>query len=75
MAAVWCIKAFDGQWCATFRGHAPSVDARADRTACGTYIYSLPVGSERRMPTCPDCRQRVQRRRAKPARATKGRVR
>ena len=52
------------QWCATFRGHRHSEDADNVKTACGHFVI-LPCGGERRVPTCLDCKERVERRRRK----------
>lgn len=63
---VWCVKwkreDKKEMWCATFRGHAPSKDAVHDATACG-YTVTFRIGSEKRVPTCRDCIQRLIRRR------------
>jgi hypothetical protein len=58
----WCVAWNDlkgeRQWCATFRGTRPSEEAVHDRTACGATVI-FRVGSERRLPTCLECRERV----------------
>jgi hypothetical protein len=64
---VWCVAWRDlltdrMEWCATFRGHKPSIEATSDKTACG-YFVTLAIGKAKRLPTCPYCRERVARRR------------
>ena len=56
---VWCVKHRDG-WCATKFGRRPSGDALHDDTRCG-HVVTLRVGSERRMPTCLECVEAVQK--------------
>ena len=71
---VWCVAWLERpqnrvgaplpmQWCATFRGRKHADDEVNVRTACGFYVV-LPVGGEKRRPTCDECLQRVARRRA-----------
>ena len=70
MKAVWCVAwrakrpgdapmCFSGcEWCATYRGRKPSIDAVSDRTRCGAWV-TLRVGSEKRKPTCAECNKRI----------------
>jgi hypothetical protein len=60
--AVWCVRHHNG-WCATLRSAKPSSDALLDATACG-HVVILRLGSERRMPSCPDCIKAIARRTA-----------
>jgi hypothetical protein len=54
---VWCVRHKKG-WCATKGGRRPSEDAVHDEARCG-YTIHLRTGSEKREPTCPDCRKKM----------------
>jgi hypothetical protein len=65
---VWCVQWRESwqpdastEWCATFRGAKPSEDAAVDATACGMTV-AMRIGSEKRVPTCEECRRIVARR-------------
>lgn len=65
----WCVAWHDRktgktEYCATYRGRKPDPAAISDRTRCGMFV-SFRVGQERRMPTCPECVERVKNWKAK----------
>lgn len=75
MTIVWCVAWWPDhlprklrtedtmEWCATFRGVAPPDSYFSMRTSCGMSVI-LPVGAEKRTPTCSTCKQRVAKRRS-----------
>ena len=50
----WCVKHRDG-WCATKTGKPHKQDAVHVPTRC-EHVITLPRGSEKRIPTCDECR-------------------
>ena len=59
--AVWCVRAVDGIWHATFRN---SIPRRARKMACGAELLGAARTKDgRRAPTCDECQDRVARRR------------
>lgn len=63
MTRVWCVRRLSGIWCATFRGHPPSIDINDwTHTACGFHLSDR-SGIAQRQPTCEACKLRVSRRR------------
>lgn len=57
MKAVWCVQ-HKGGWCATKRGRRPDTEAWCDETRCDHFVIGR-WGSEKREPTCPECRKRM----------------
>jgi hypothetical protein len=58
---VWCIAWHEGGgevgWCAAEnQSHAPDENAFNVDTACGL-VVTLPMGCEKRVPTCKQCRE------------------
>lgn len=56
---VWCVQHREG-WCATATGKQHREDATNVRTRCLQYVV-LPMGSERRVPTCVECIEAMKR--------------
>ncbi len=49
----WCVRHRDG-WCATKTGKPHKESATNVYTRCG-HVVILPMGSEKRVPTCVEC--------------------
>lgn len=56
--SVWCIEHTQG-WCAAKSKKKPADDAGNVPTKCGCFVI-LPIAIELRMPTCKECRKRLQ---------------
>ena len=57
LAPVWCVKHRDG-WCATKDGKPHDEDGWNIPTKCGQYVVG-PIGSEKRIPTCVECIEKL----------------
>lgn len=52
---VWCVKHRDG-WCAVRNNSKPHEGVSSVPTKCNMFVI-LPLGIQRRMPTCFDCKK------------------
>ena len=50
---MWCVKHKDG-WCAVKDGKKPDERETSVPVKCDHFVI-LPLGMERREPTCPEC--------------------
>lgn len=57
---VWCVKSREG-WCAVKDGRRPPEAVACVPTKCEHYVI-LPVGIDRRVPTCRPCADIIEER-------------
>lgn len=53
-------KPFTYEWCAVKGNRRPNEEDFNVRTLCGFFVI-LPLGLEKRKPTCPDCLKKLRR--------------
>lgn len=53
----WCVRHHLG-WCATKNGRQHRDDASSVPTKCDHFVV-MPMGSERRVPTCIECIEKI----------------
>ena len=54
---VWCVR-WAGGWCAV-KGNYPPPEGQNNVEAVCVMVVTLPMGTERRVPTCPVCRSSI----------------